>query len=72
MVKKLGACYVDLNLDELEVLELKEGFSGLKQFYLLRTVMNADVVVSVPKMKTHHWVRHDRIDEKFFRSCTWS
>jgi len=66
MVKKLGARFVDLNLDELEALELKEGFSGLKQFFLPRTLMNADVVVSVPKMKTHHWVGMTGSMKNFF------
>jgi len=66
MVKKLGARFVDLNLDDLEALELKDGFSGLKQFFLPRTLMNADVVVSVPKMKTHHWVGMTASMKNFF------
>lgn len=66
MVKKLGARFVDLNLDELEALDVKEGFSGLKQFFLPRTLMNADVVVSVPKMKTHHWVGMTASMKNFF------
>lgn len=66
MVKTLGARFVDLNLDELEVLDVKEGFSGLKQFFLPRTLMNADVVVSVPKMKTHHWVGMTASMKNFF------
>jgi uncharacterized protein (DUF362 family) len=66
MCKQLGVQFVDLNLDELEVLELKEGFSGLKQMFLPRTLMNADVVVSVPKMKTHHWVGMTASMKNFF------
>ena len=66
MCKQLGVRFVDLNLDELEVLELKEGFSGLKQMFLPRTLMNADVVVSVPKMKTHHWVGMTASMKNFF------
>jgi uncharacterized protein (DUF362 family) len=64
--KELGVKFVDLNLDELEVLDLKEGFSGLKQMFLPRTLMNADVVVSVPKMKTHHWVGMTASMKNFF------
>lgn len=56
MVKKLGLQFVDLNLDELEKVENKNGFSGLENIYLPKTLMHADAVVSVPKMKTHHWV----------------
>jgi uncharacterized protein (DUF362 family) len=66
MVKQLGTRFVDLNLDELEALDVKEGFSGLKQFFLPRTLMNADVVVSVPKMKTHHWVGMTASMKNFF------
>lgn len=66
MVKKLGARFVDLNLDELEALDVKDGFSGLTQFFLPRTLMNADVVVSVPKMKTHHWVGMTASMKNFF------
>ena len=66
MCDKLGTQFVDLNLDELEALDLKEGFSGLKQFYLPRTLMNADYVVSVPKMKTHHWVGMTASMKNFF------
>jgi uncharacterized protein (DUF362 family) len=47
-------------------LDLKEGFSGLKQMFLPRTLMNADVVVSVPKMKTHHWVGMTASMKNFF------
>ncbi|MCC7527426.1 MAG: DUF362 domain-containing protein [Candidatus Melainabacteria bacterium] len=66
MVRQLGARFVDLNLDELEALDVKDGFSGLKQFFLPRTLMNADVVVSVPKMKTHHWVGMTASMKNFF------
>jgi uncharacterized protein (DUF362 family) len=66
MVKKLGTQFVDLNLDELEALDISDGFSGLKKFYLPRTLMNADVVVSVPKMKTHHWVGITASMKNFF------
>lgn len=48
--------YVDLNLDDLEKVENVDGFSKLKTFYLPKTIMHADAVISVPKMKTHHWV----------------
>lgn len=30
--------------------------SGLPQFYLARAVAEADVLISLPKMKTHHWM----------------
>lgn len=56
MCKKHALRFVDLNLDDLEKVDIKDGFSGLKHLYLPRTIVDADAVVSVPKMKTHHWV----------------
>lgn len=66
MIKELGCKFVDLNLDELEKLDLTESFSGLKQFYLPRTIVKADVVMSVPKLKTHHWVGMTASMKNFF------
>lgn len=66
MIKQLRARFVDLNLDELEAVDVVDGFSGLKQFFLPRTIMTADVVVSVPKMKTHHWVGMTASMKNFF------
>lgn len=48
--------FVDLNLDDLERLEVSDSFAGLKEIFLPKTIVHADAVVSVPKMKTHHWV----------------
>lgn len=56
LLKGMGIRFVDLNLDELEKVELKHSFSGLDHFMLPRTVVKADALISVPKLKTHHWV----------------
>jgi uncharacterized protein (DUF362 family) len=47
--------FVDLNLDEVTLVDLPRRFSKLKQLYLPNTVLGAALVVSMPKMKTHHW-----------------
>jgi uncharacterized protein (DUF362 family) len=47
--------FVDLNRDELVKLPLKARFTGLEYLWLPRTVLTADFVVSMPKIKTHHW-----------------
>jgi len=47
--------FVDLNLDEVTLVDLPRRFSRLKRVYLPNTVLGAAVVVSMPKMKTHHW-----------------
>ena len=48
--------FVDLNLDEVHAVNLRTRASRLKQLYLPRTVLEADYIVSLPKLKTHHWV----------------
>ena len=48
--------FVDLNLDEVHAVKLRTRASRLKQLYLPRTVLEADYIVSLPKLKTHHWV----------------
>jgi uncharacterized protein (DUF362 family) len=48
--------FVDLNLDEVRPVNLRTRASKLKQLYLPRTVLEADYIVSLPKLKTHHWV----------------
>jgi uncharacterized protein (DUF362 family) len=47
--------FVDLNRDELKKVPLKANYSGLHELWLPRTVLASDFVVSMPKMKTHHW-----------------
>ncbi len=56
MVNSLGLKFVDLNLDDLEKVANPDNFSGLNYFYLPKTIVAADCVVSLPKLKTHHWV----------------
>jgi uncharacterized protein (DUF362 family) len=48
--------FVDLNLDEVHPVKLRTQASRLKQLYLPRTILEADYFVSLPKLKTHHWV----------------
>jgi uncharacterized protein (DUF362 family) len=47
--------FVDLNRDELIRTPLRASYSGMKQLWLPRTVLAADFLVSMPKIKTHHW-----------------
>jgi uncharacterized protein (DUF362 family) len=52
----LSGAFVDLNLDDVALVALRTRASGLKEMYFPQTVLNADFVVSMPKLKTHHWV----------------
>jgi uncharacterized protein (DUF362 family) len=54
--KEMDVPFVDLNLDDIVEFDNKNGFTKLDQFFLPKTIAEADAVVSVPKLKTHHWV----------------
>jgi uncharacterized protein (DUF362 family) len=47
--------YVDLNTDDVRLTKLRSSFTSLRQLYLPETLFNADLLVSMPKLKTHHW-----------------
>jgi uncharacterized protein (DUF362 family) len=48
--------YTDLNYDGVRLRTLQSHFSALRQLYFPETVLRADLLVSMPKLKTHHWV----------------
>jgi uncharacterized protein (DUF362 family) len=54
-LRQLKAPFVDLNRDELILTPLLATYTGMKQLWLPRTALQADFVVSMPKVKTHHW-----------------
>jgi uncharacterized protein (DUF362 family) len=47
--------FVDLNLDDVSRVQLSQPFTDLDSLYLPHTILGADLLVSLPKMKTHHW-----------------
>lgn len=47
--------FVDLNRDELVRTPLLADYTDLKYLWLPRTILEADFVVSMPKVKVHHW-----------------
>jgi uncharacterized protein (DUF362 family) len=46
---------VDLNTDVVTRVALTSAYTGLDALLLPRTVLDADLVISMPKLKTHHW-----------------
>ncbi|MEM8944670.1 MAG: DUF362 domain-containing protein [Planctomycetota bacterium] len=48
--------FADLNYEQVGWLRNRGRFSPLKGIYLPQNVLEADYVVSIPKLKTHHWV----------------
>jgi uncharacterized protein (DUF362 family) len=55
VLRKHNVRFVDLNHDEPVKVPNIGRTTGLDHLYLTRTVMSADVFISLPKMKTHHW-----------------
>jgi len=54
-VPKFEESFTDLNLDEVAKRNIPGPVSKLKSLYLPHTVLDCDLLVSLPKMKTHHW-----------------
>ena len=54
-VPQFESVFTDLNLDEVTRVNLARPHSKLKSLYLPNTVLGCDLLVSMAKMKTHHW-----------------
>src|SRR5580765_6910738 len=52
---KLGKDFCDLNIDDVERVPLETRATRLKELFLPKTVLGVDFLVSMPKLKTHHW-----------------
>ena len=55
VLRKHGVRFVDINHDEPVKMPNLGRLTGLEYLYLSKTVAEADVFVSLPKLKTHHW-----------------
>jgi uncharacterized protein (DUF362 family) len=55
MLKQEETPFVDLNYDDLVTIPLQGGFTKLKSLFVSRTIREADLFISMPKLKTHHW-----------------
>jgi len=51
-----GLPFADLNYEETGWQPNRGGASRLPGFHFPRSVLEADLVVSLPKLKTHHWI----------------
>ena len=47
--------FIDLNHDAISPVPNLGRLTRLEQLYFAKTIATADVVISLPKMKTHHW-----------------
>jgi uncharacterized protein (DUF362 family) len=62
-VPKFDRIFTDLNRDDVSPVR---GFAGESQFYFPNTVLGADLIVSLAKMKTHHWAGATLSMKNFF------
>jgi uncharacterized protein (DUF362 family) len=54
-LRDVGVPFVDLNHDDVRRVRLATTFMGLTDLALPVALLEADLVVSMPKLKTHHW-----------------
>jgi uncharacterized protein (DUF362 family) len=54
-LRELRAPFIDLNLDDVRPVALRSRFMGQDKLMLPVEVLKSDFVVSVAKLKTHHW-----------------
>jgi uncharacterized protein (DUF362 family) len=62
-VPKFESLFTDLNRDNVSPVR---DFAGESQFYFPNTVLGADLIVSLAKMKTHHWAGATLSMKNFF------
>ena len=62
-IPKFESIFTDLNRDDVSPVR---GFAGESEFYFPKTVLGADLIVSLAKMKTHHWAGATLSMKNFF------
>jgi uncharacterized protein (DUF362 family) len=55
VLTQLRLRFVDLNHDDVKQVQLRSRFTELPSMRLPVELLRSDVVVSMPKLKTHHW-----------------
>jgi uncharacterized protein (DUF362 family) len=58
--------FVDLNHDDVVRVALRSRFTGLDALWLPAELLRSDFIVSMPKLKTHHWVAMTASLKNFF------
>ena len=62
-IHKFDSLFTDLNRDDVSAYK---GFADLPEIYLPNTARRADLIVSLAKMKTHHWAGATLSMKNFF------
>ena len=66
VLKKHNMQFVDLNIDDLQEVENQTRFTKEEKFLLPRSITSSDIVISMPKLKTHHWALMTASMKNFF------
>ncbi|PYT18806.1 MAG: hypothetical protein DMG59_02790 [Acidobacteria bacterium] len=62
-IPKFDSLFADLNRDDVSPVQ---GFADRGEIYLPNTALRADLIVSLAKMKTHHWAGATLSMKNFF------
>jgi uncharacterized protein (DUF362 family) len=62
-ISRFDSSFVDLNRDDVSPIQ---GFADRREIYLPNTALRADLIVSLAKMKTHHWAGATLSMKNFF------
>ena len=65
-LRDLRVRFVDLNHDDVQAVRLRSHFTPLGELFLPVELFKADLVVSMPKLKTHHWAAMTASMKNFF------
>jgi uncharacterized protein (DUF362 family) len=55
ILKDTTTSFVDLNLDDLGSTILSSHYMKINSLLFPKTIFNSDILISLPKLKTHHW-----------------
>lgn len=66
MLREQKLPFIDLNNDDIDVRSNCIGETSLRDLYLPQSLRRADIIVSLPKMKTHHWAGATLSMKNFF------
>lgn len=65
-LREHGLAFADLNQDDVREVTLRSRYTGLRSIALPVELLRSDFVVSMPKLKTHHWAGMTGSMKNFF------
>jgi uncharacterized protein (DUF362 family) len=65
-IESAGLEFVDLNYDDVAAVPNRGGCSNQSEWFFPKTVLESDLIVSLPKLKTHHWAGMTAAMKNFF------